>query len=54
MRREDAGVSTGGGTDVQVELDVFFQSEALSVVTPGKYGFLLLLFVVTADPDVNT
>lgn len=54
MRREDAGVSTGGGADVQVELDVFLQSEALSVVTPGKDGFVVLLFVVTGDTNVKS
>lgn len=53
MRREDAGVSTGGGADVQVELDVFLQHEALSVVTPGKDGSLLLLFLVTGDTIEN-
>lgn len=53
MRREDPGISTGGGTDVQVELDVFLQFEALSVVTPGKDGFVVLLFVVTRDTNVK-
>lgn len=49
MRREDAGVSAGGGADVQVKLDVFLQSETLSVVTPGKNGLAVLLFMVTED-----
>lgn len=52
MRREDAGVSTGGGADVQVELDVFLQSEALSAVTPGKDGFMVLIFLVTGDTNM--
>lgn len=52
MRREDAGVSTGGGADVQVELDVFLQSEALSAVTPGKDGFVVLIFLVTGDTNM--
>lgn len=54
MRREDAGVSAWGGADVQVKLDVFLQSEALSVVTPGKDGFVLLLLVVTGDTNVKS
>lgn len=53
MRREDAGVSTGGGADVQVELDVFLQPEAVSVVTPGEDGVLLLLLLVTGDTETG-
>lgn len=49
MRREDAGISAGGGADVQVKLDIFLQSETLSVVTPGKNGLVVLLFMVTED-----
>lgn len=51
MRREDAGISTGGGADVQVKLDVVLQSETLSVVTPGKDGFVVLLLLVTGDTN---
>lgn len=53
MGRKDAGVSTGGRTDVQVELDIFLQPEALSVFTPGEDRCLLLLFVVTGDTYVK-
>lgn len=53
MRREDPGVPAGRGADVQVELDVFLQFEALSVVTPAKDGFVVLLFVVTGDTSVK-
>lgn len=51
VRREDAGVSAGRGADVQVELDVLLQSEALFVFTPGEDGFVVLLLVVTADTN---
>lgn len=51
MRREDAGVSTGGGADVQVKLDIFLQSETLPVVTPGKDGFVVLLLLFTGDTN---
>lgn len=54
MRREDAGVSTGGGADVQVELDVFLQSEALSVVTSGEDGSVVVLLVVTRVTNVKS
>lgn len=49
MGREDAGVSTGRGADVQVELDIFLQFEALSVVTPDEDRFVVLLFMVTGN-----
>lgn len=49
MRRKDAGISTGRGADVQVELDILLQSEASSGVAPGEDGLLVLLFVVTED-----
>lgn len=54
MRREDAGVSAGGGADIQMKLDVFLQSEALSVVAPRKDGFAVLLVVVTGDTNVKS
>ena len=53
MRREDASVSTGGRADVQVELDVLLQSEALPVVTLGEDGLVVVLFVVTGDNIVK-
>lgn len=49
MRGEDASVSTRGRADVQVELHVLLQSEALYAVTPDEDGLLLLLLVVTGD-----
>lgn len=51
MRREDAGIPTGRSADVQVELDILLQSEALSVITPDEDGFLVLLFCVTEDTN---
>lgn len=53
MRREDAGVAAGGGADVQMELDVLLQPEALSVVTPHEDGFAVLLLMVTGDTNVK-
>lgn len=53
MRGEDAGVSAGRGADVQVELDVLLQSEALLVFTPGEDGFVVLLRVVAADKKLS-
>lgn len=53
VRREDAGISTGGGADVQVKLDILLQSEALSVVTSGEDGFMVLLLMVTGDTNVS-
>lgn len=54
VRREDAGVSAGRRADVQVELDVLLQPEALSVVTPGEDGFVVLLFLVTGDANMKS
>lgn len=54
VRREDAGVAAGGGADVQMELDVLLQPEALSVVTPREDGFAVLLLVVTGDTNVKS
>lgn len=53
MGGEDAGVSTGGGADVKVELDVLLQSEALSVVTAGEDGLTMLLLVVTGNTNMD-
>lgn len=50
MRGEDAGVSAGRGADVQVELDVFFQSEAL-LFACCEDGLLLFLFAVAKHTD---
>lgn len=54
VRREDAGVTAGGGADVQMELDVLLQPEALSVVTPHEDGFAVLLLMVTGYTNVKS
>lgn len=51
VRWKNASVATGGGADVQVELDIFIQSETLFVVTAGEDRFVMILFIRTKDSN---
>lgn len=51
VRWKDAGVATGGGADVQVELDIFIQSETLFVITAAEDRFVMILFIGTKDSN---
>ena len=48
VRREDAGGSAWRRADVEVELDILLQPEAM-FVTSGKDGLLVLLSAATAS-----
>lgn len=44
---EDAGVPTGGGADVEVELNFVLQPEAPPMLTSSEDGLLVVVFILT-------